>query len=71
MSESPSSLNFQAAADKAVLGICELLGLLFGLPFGEDLYRDRPFGEIPIWHWLYLAIAIFFAGGGKAVISVP
>jgi hypothetical protein len=62
--EPPSSLNFQAAADKAVLGICELLGLLFGLPFGEDLYRDRPFGEIPLSHWLYLAIGIFFAGGG-------
>jgi hypothetical protein len=27
---------------KAVVGVCELLALLFGLPFGEDLYAGRP-----------------------------
>jgi hypothetical protein len=53
-----------AFADNAVLGICEMLGLLFGLPFGEDLYHDKLFSEISAWHWFYLAVGIFFAGAG-------
>jgi len=61
---SSPSVDVQALADKAVLGICEMLGLLFGLPFGEDLYRDRPFNEISAWHWFYLAVGIVFAGVG-------
>jgi hypothetical protein len=45
-------------ADKAVLGLCELLALLFGLPFGEDLYNEKPV----TWpHGLYLAIGLIFA----------
>jgi hypothetical protein len=51
----------QAAADKAVLGICELLGLLFGLPFGEDLYKGEPISSL---HIVYLIVGILFAGTG-------
>jgi hypothetical protein len=47
--------------DKAVFGLCELLALLFGLPFGEDLYNDRP---IAAWHYFYLAVAVLLAIGG-------
>jgi hypothetical protein len=36
-------------------------GLLFGLPFGEDLYHSTP---ITGWHWFYLAIGLLFAGAG-------
>jgi hypothetical protein len=48
-------------SDNAVLGVCELLGLLFGLPFGEDLYRRAP---VSISHWFYLAAGILFAALG-------
>jgi hypothetical protein len=57
----PPSINVQALADKAVFGICELLGLLLGLPFGDDLYHNDP---ISGWHWFYLVIGLFFAGIG-------
>jgi hypothetical protein len=49
------------STDKAVVAICELLGLLFGLPFGDDLYHNEP---VTGWHLFYLAIGIVFAGGG-------
>jgi hypothetical protein len=55
------SANVQALADKAVLGMCELLGLLFALPFGEDLYHGS---SISGWHWFYLSIGLLFAGAG-------
>ena len=58
------SLHTETAADRAVLGICELLGLLFGLPFGDEFYHNKSFSEISAWHWLYLVIGIFFAGAG-------
>jgi hypothetical protein len=65
MSDNPeepsSSTRKETPADKAVFSLCELLALLFGLPFGEDLYNDRP---IPFWHYFYLVIAILFAVGG-------
>jgi hypothetical protein len=47
--------------DGAVLAVSELLFLLFGLPFGDDLYHDRP---ITLLHWSYLALAVICAIGG-------
>lgn len=49
------------AVDKAVLGVCELLGLLFALPFGEDLYHGTP---ITWWHWFWLWVGIICAATG-------
>jgi hypothetical protein len=63
MPEKPKS-DFWTYADKAVFGLCELLALLFGLPFGDDLYHDKPLSSIGGWHWFYFVIAIFFAIGG-------
>jgi hypothetical protein len=57
----PLSPSVQGMVDKGVLGICELLGLLFALPFGEDLYHDMP---ITGWHWFYLAVGVLCAGAG-------
>jgi hypothetical protein len=53
--------NKMSTSDKAVLGVCELLGLMFALPFGEDLYHGTP---ITNWHIFYLVIGIFFAVAG-------
>jgi hypothetical protein len=61
--EKPKS-DFWIYADKAVFGLCELLALLFGLPFGDDLYHDKPISSIGGWHWFYLGIAIVFAVAG-------
>jgi len=47
--------------DGAVLGLSELLFLLFGLPFGDDLYHDKP---ITPAHWFYLSVAVLCAIGG-------
>jgi hypothetical protein len=58
---SPSANTAHSGIDGAVLALSELLFLLFGLPFGEDLYNDRP---IPPIHWFYLGVAIFCAIGG-------
>jgi hypothetical protein len=57
----PGTSSAHGGIDGAVLALSELLALLFGLPFGDDLYHDRP---IPGLHWLYLGIAIFCAIGG-------
>lgn len=59
----PSRVN--ESIDKAIIAVCELLGLLFGLPFGEDLYRN---GEITLRYLLYLAIGILFAAGGPVTV---
>jgi hypothetical protein len=57
--------DFWSAADKAILGLCETLALLFGLPFGEDLYNDRP---IAWWHIFYLAVGLMFAIAGPMLV---
>lgn len=57
----PPDPNIWTMADKAVLAICETLALLFGLPFGDDLYHGTP---ITGWHYFYLAVGLLFAGGG-------
>jgi hypothetical protein len=56
-----STPDFWTAADKAMLGLCETLALLFGLPFGEDLYNDKPVTGL---HGFYLAIGLLFAVAG-------
>ena len=53
--------GFLAYMDRGVFGLCELFGLLFGLPFGDDLYHDKP---VTGWHYFYLLIGILFAAGG-------
>ncbi|MGC2776486.1 MAG: hypothetical protein WA418_12735 [Bradyrhizobium sp.] len=50
-----------SGVDGAVLAVSELLFLLFGLPFGDDLYHDHP---IPLLHWVYLGVAIACAVAG-------
>lgn len=47
----PGDLENYPYGDRVVFGICELLALLFGLPFGEDLYRNAP---ITRQHYFYL-----------------
>ena len=53
--------QFWTSADKAVAAISELLALLFGLPFGEDIYHGLP---ISAWHWFFFIVAVLFAGAG-------
>ena len=59
--EKPAKPDFWTLADKAMLGLCEVLALLFGLPFGEDLYSEKP---VTGWHLFYLAIGLLFAVTG-------
>jgi hypothetical protein len=47
--------------DGAVLALSELLFLLFGLPFGDALYHDKP---LTARHWAFLAVAVLCAIGG-------
>jgi hypothetical protein len=56
-----TSPDIQAASDHAILAVSEVLALLFALPFGDDLYHDRPMNWL---HTLYLAVGILFAIGG-------
>jgi len=58
MSRVEALTTFRNFIDTAIFGVCELLGLAFGLPFGEDLFRDPP---IASQHWIYLAVGIVFA----------
>lgn len=51
--------------DKAIISLCEVLALLFGLPFGEDLYRGT---RITYQHLFYLAIGLIFAVGGPMTV---
>ncbi len=53
--------DVQKMADHAVLGVCELLGLLFALPFGDRLYHGE---QIADRHWAYLIVGLLFAGAG-------
>lgn len=57
--EIPTTLR--SAVDTAVLGVCELLGLIFGLPFGDDLFHDHP---VTPQHVIYLIVGIIFAAIG-------
>lgn len=57
----PDTAAFWIYIDKAVLGLFELLALLFGLPFGDDLYHDKPVIGL---HLAYLCIGVLFAIGG-------
>ncbi|HLH88103.1 MAG TPA: hypothetical protein VKX28_06570 [Xanthobacteraceae bacterium] len=59
--DSKPKQDFWTHADKSMVALCELLALLFGLPFGDDLYHGTP---ITGWHWFYLAVAVLFAVGG-------
>jgi hypothetical protein len=56
-----SASGFLGYLDRGVFGLCELLGLLFGLPFGDDLYHDKPVTNL---HLVYLGIGSLFALGG-------
>jgi hypothetical protein len=49
------------AVDKAVLGLCELLALMFGLPFGDDLYQAK---AVTGQHGFYLLVGIILAAAG-------
>lgn len=64
MPEKPAKPDFWTFADKATFGVCEALALVFCLPFGDDLYHDKPLAEIGGWHWFYLVIGLLFAGAG-------
>jgi hypothetical protein len=53
--------KFWSYIDKAVLSLFELLALMFGLPFGDDLFHERPVTNL---HMVYLGIGVLFAIGG-------
>jgi hypothetical protein len=54
----------ESPSDKAVLGVCELLGLVFALPFGDDLFRGTPITAVPFAHYVYLGIGVLWAAIG-------
>jgi hypothetical protein len=56
-----TSAGGSAPSNKAVLGLCDLLGLVFALPFGEDLYHDTP---ITGAHIGYLVVGLMLAAFG-------
>jgi hypothetical protein len=47
--------------DKAVFGLCGLLGLVFALPFGNAIYRGAPISSSQIW---FLALGVAWAAVG-------
>ena len=59
--------SWWAAFDKAVLALCEVVALLFALPFGEDLYRGAP---VTLRHQIYLGIGLMFAVTGPFVSRI-
>jgi hypothetical protein len=54
----------ESPSDRAVLGVCELLGLVFALPFGDDLFRGTPITAVPPAHYAYLGIGVLWAALG-------
>lgn len=58
MSDDSIPTTWTQAADKAVLGVCEVAALLFALPFGDALYNGKP---ILTWHWALLTIGVAIA----------
>lgn len=48
-------------SDRADLGLCDLLALMFALPFGEDLYHGNPITDTNI---AYLVVGLMLAAFG-------
>src|SRR5260370_25504101 len=53
--------NSEIAGNKAIVAMCDLLGLLLALPFGDRLYHGEP---LTFWHWVYAIIGVCCAGVG-------
>jgi hypothetical protein len=60
----PSSFNDdRSVSDHAVLGFCEILALMFGLPPGEALFRGEP---LSLRLFGFIVMGVIFAALGPA-----
>jgi hypothetical protein len=57
----PAHDKVETESHKAIVAMCDLLGLLLALPFGDRLYHGDP---ITFWHWTYAVIGIGCVGVG-------
>ena len=64
------SLRPTATLIRPSLRFAMLLAFSLVLPFGDDLYHDKPILSIPWTHWIYLLIGLCFAGGGHMWPSI-